>query len=31
MKYFFDSEVDGLSRETSHPNFVKSMNSDFLL
>nr|WP_321227801.1 hypothetical protein [uncultured Psychroserpens sp.] len=29
MKYFFDSEVDGLSRETSHPNFIKSMNSDF--
>ncbi|MFD2914748.1 hypothetical protein [Psychroserpens luteus] len=29
MKYFFDSEVDGLSRETSHLNFIKSMNSDF--
>lgn len=29
MKYFFDTEDDGLSRETSHPNFVKSMNSDF--
>ncbi len=28
MKYFFDTE-DGPSKETSHPNFVKAMESDF--
>ena len=28
MKYFFDSE-DGPAKETSHPNFVKSMESEF--
>ncbi|WP_405604229.1 hypothetical protein [Polaribacter sp. Asnod1-A03] len=29
MKYFFDTEDDGLAKETSHPNFVKSMKSQF--
>lgn len=30
MKYYFDNEEgDGPSRETSHPNFVKVMQSDF--
>jgi len=28
MKYYFDTE-DGPSKETSHPNFVKRMPSDF--
>ena len=29
MKHHFDTEDDGLARETSHSNFVKSMTSDF--
>ncbi|WP_040281833.1 hypothetical protein [Psychroserpens damuponensis] len=29
MKYYFDTEDNGPSRETSHPNFVNAMTSDF--